>query len=306
MHRVVFGEGDQTLYWAPVDLEGRPVRPGTVTYSLVDLRVAQSDATRVLGSGAASYAGGDTTSSAAAGPAQADPKLVAVSSATGFVVGRMAEILEAGQWERFELADIAGSNLYATRDLRADYSAGATVRGAEATATFPGTEADDELEVEDEGSRYQLSWLYDHGGRSYVVPQAVWLDRYSVVPFIDQRDILRVYPRMTQRAGDLITPAIAGATEDFVARLATANIDSRQYRGSILARVAVRAKALAYLFEWGRTADDLEVAGRFRDDFDRHCEQILTGHEDRETVHVSRADDTQAPPAYQDNILRKP
>ena len=294
-HRVLYNEGDQTLYFAPRDRHGRPSVATTPLYTIEDLRHPDTASDRTIQAQATATVGTETeTTSAAAGKGQADATKITVTDASDFTEGREYLIQDAdGDRESFILwkIDTSGNLLYAREDLQGAYASGATVRAFEMQATFPTAEAADETEVEGGGGPYQVLWEYTINGEKYLTPELIWLTRYSVQPMVTKAEVLMRDPVITRRlntSGINIETAIAAATQDFVAEIEASGKTPDYYRTANTGKVAVTHKALHYIHLWMPTERDSELADYHEERYRRHVDNILTGRPPDGTVEVDR------------------
>jgi len=173
MHRIVFNETSQTLRHVP------PERITSATYVIEDLY--QDEANREVASGNATVDSTATTTDAAAGPAQANPRKVPVTATTGFSVGDHALIASAdgSVWERFVVDGLsAGDYLIADVPLVNTYASGANVYGIDVSASFPDATAADEAYV-DEDRPFRIVWEYTIRGTVYRPQEQIRLVRSS-------------------------------------------------------------------------------------------------------------------------------
>ncbi|MBK6920418.1 MAG: hypothetical protein IPH07_23665 [Deltaproteobacteria bacterium] len=293
-HRVIYNEGAQTLRHVPVDRRGHVVAVGSATYTLVDLRETTTSGDRVLASGSATVGAVSTLLTTAAGAGVADPTLVAVTSATGITAGHTYAIQAIdGRTESFVVERVSGLNVYLAHELVGDYTTADSVVSVEITASFPSTPAADETSLWDGGGPYQITWEYTIGDQLYLVPEIIWLTRYSVQPFVTPHDVLLAYPTLGSRARlrATIDDAIAAATQDYVAECESASKDPTLFRATALSKVAVRERAIAYVLDW---CGEAEPAQKHEDAWRRYMNQILVGVPKTGSVTVSRNDDTAA------------
>lgn len=291
-HRVIYNEGAQTLRHVPVDRRGRVVRVSSATYAIVDLRHPEDGSERAIASGSATVGAVSTALTASAGAGTADPAVIPVTSATGITAGHTYALSTAtGRTESFVVARVDSLNVYATHELVGDYTTSDSVVSVELTASFPSDEADEEPSVWDGGGPYQISWEYTIEDQLYLVPEIVWLTRYSVQPFVTERDVLTLHPTLgtLSRRRVTIPDAIAAATRAFVAEVESAQRDPTLYRPTNLAREAVCEKAVAFVLEWCDRADD---AATHDERFRRYVNQMLVGSPKTGAVTTSRADDS--------------
>lgn len=291
-HRVIYAEGAQTLRHIPVDRQGRAVRVSSATYTMVDLRETEESADRAIASGNATIGSVSTLLTADAGPSALDSHLLPVTSAVGITAGHVYRVLAAdGRSETFRVRRVDGLNVYATHELAGDYGTTALVQDVEIAASFPAAEANDELELQDGAGPYQVTWEYTIDDQLYLVPEIVWLTRYSVQPFITEADVLVAYPTLGSLARRRVTisDGIAAATQDYVAEAESAGRDPTLYRATHLAKVAVRERVIEYVLRW---CSKFEEAAAHEQLWSRYVNQLFVGAPKPGTVTVSRTDNT--------------
>lgn len=294
-HRVYYNEGAQTIRHVPVDRRGRAVRVTSATYTLVDLRESEDGTERELGSGAATVGSVNTLLTATAGAAMANPRLLAVTSATGITAGHQYAVQSAtGRTELFVVDRVDGLNVYTALELSGDYTTADSVVDVELACSFPSGDAADETSLWDGGGPYQVTWEYTIEDQLYLVPEIVWLTRYSVQPFVTSLDVLTGWPTLGSMARYRLSldGAIAAATRDYVVECETAKKDPTLYRPTATAKLAVCERAVAYVMHW---SDSPEKAERHDDAFRRLMNQMLVGAPKTGAVTVSRNDNTAVP-----------
>lgn len=291
MH-VLFNEGAQTIRHVPVDRHGRVTRVVSPSYSIVDLRRSEDDTDRtVQASTAATVDSASTTLTAAAGPSTSDARLLQVASASAFTEGHTYILRHEGNRESFVVhrKDTPNNRIYTQTDLRNAWASGASVLGVEISGTFPATEADDELELEDGAGPYLVLWDYSINSAGYLVPETIWLSRYQIPPFIDEQYVLQAFPsfaRSVRGDGPSVQLAIKVAHDDYVSELEAAGIDPAYMIPSTFAKTTVRMRALEYLFRWRQTEPDTVEADRWAERFDNAIRNIHTGRTPRGTVKI--------------------
>lgn len=296
-NRVLFEGGNHTLVHVP-HVNGRPERlTSGVTYSIVDLQEGDEAADRVVASGTATFGSIDATLDASAGPSQTDNKLISVDDASSiershlYILRKADGLRELVEAER---VDTTGDNVYAVTDLRHDYASGDSLQSIEVSATFPSAEAADEQELFSGAGPYQITWSYTVDGVVFAQPWVFWLTRYTVQPFITERDVTRRNPTIVARSRDRVPmgDAIVAAHDDYLARLEAAGIDPAYHRVGVSAKVAVATRALSYLHRWQTTEDDDEAADRLDEHYQTLMRDLLTGRPDRGVVMVDKDSDT--------------
>lgn len=203
-------------------------RPGTrqasVAWTIEDLRYTIGTAARTLDSGTALVDTATEATTAAAGPGQANPRLLTVASTAGFTVStervpQWYEIVSAaGEREHFELAGLTtNTSLLTKQPLIGTYASGATVQGVmHVTAAILASVLQNEALVEQDPPMRVL-WVYADGTRhqeqlrivredaSDILSAAVLADVRDLFPDIDTRisyqgrDTLPAFVRSTIR-----------------------------------------------------------------------------------------------------------
>lgn len=295
-HRILLGQGDQTIRYVPIDALGRPTRVSSATYTIVDLTEGTTSANRtVVASTAATVDGVSTTLSAAAGRTASNSRLLTVASTSSIVSGHSYLLATAdgdGHRELVTAERVATGAVHALRDIQGIYASSDTLRGIEIAATFPSSVANDEdLAIRDHRD-YQVVWSFEIGGRAYLVPERITVERYSVVPWIGSEDVLRGYPALGRRVGAAsVHDALAIATEEIEGELEASRINPAYYRPSTVGRIAVRYLALHYLFQQLGGEEDQTLAETYRARFKTQILQMISNSPPEARI-VSRQDDT--------------
>lgn len=300
---VIYGEGTQALRFVPIDRHGEPYRVTAATYTLEDLRLSPSSPDRVVASGAATITSNIRTIQLACGPSQPDPKYIKVNVVTALEENRTYRIRQLGRYEAFrvERVYVAPDNVvYSHFDLQNDWnpsdSGSLVIEDIEISANFPSSEADNEDNVINGGGPYQLLWEYDIVSNSLVsehhlVPQEVWIKRYSVDPLITSDDVLQAYPTIGGRARGRISiwQSVNVASQEWVGDMEAAGKDVAYYRSTNAAKLAVRYKALEYIFRWMQTESDSAQADRFERKYIDLMNSMLVGMPPHGTVVIDRS-----------------
>lgn len=313
-HRVLYGEGAQTLRFIPIGPDGRPNRVTSATYRIDDMRWSTDGAERVVVAAgtAAVLSAASATLSSAGGANASNPQRLHVDNVTSFVDGRRY-LLSTADGSSREVIQCSGIDAGATRyifslhDIQGIYPVGSTLQAIELEATFPALEANDETEVEEGGGPYQVLWDFSVAGRAYLVPQEIWLVRYSVQPWIDETDVLMAYPVLAQRVRNRATvqKAISTATADVVAQLEGARLNPEEWRLSTQGKVAVRDRSIQYLLMWQQTGDDDLRAERWNQSYLATMQNILVGHPGR-VVRIDGRSDEQSTDIEIDAYFKRP
>lgn len=272
MERIIYGGGDQPVRFIPHDLHGNPVVVGTADWVILDLRESEESAERTVASGTATQDITNASTISAAGPTQADRYNLVVST-TNMTAGFDYLLTDQnGYSETFRAKMILSSVVVrAEHPISRDYSNGATVRGLVCEATFPGTEADDEDNLDINGGPYEVRWTYTHNGVVYSRSQSVFIRRTDPDPMISEQFLLDACPTIADRIGERVTArqAINVATLDFIADIESRGLDPAQLRGGHAAQVAVRERALAWIY--AHFPGDTNDAAR-----ERHADRYTT------------------------------
>ena len=289
-HEILYSGGAQSIYHVPRDRDARASYVASATYQIVDLTRGEDDPDReiVAAATAATVDSTSTTTDAAAGPGQSDARVIPVTSEAGFTVGHVYQISQDDTSEVFQVAGTETGSLLAQHGLRNDYTTGATVRGIELAASFPSGEAADETDMKAGGGPYAVIWDYTIAGREYNPLEEIWVLRYSVQPIITETDVLRAWPLANDlaRGRGSVVEAISVATEDFIARLEASGRKPELFHHSIVARVCVREKALAFLKRWQKQDED---ADRHDEAYARLMNDLTTGQFPERTAEVDHA-----------------
>ncbi len=195
---IAFGVTGQLVYLdAP---EGRPSSVTATVYESGD--GDDQDAETAIGA-ASVESGPNTTTTAAAGASQADPRAIAVTSATGIVVGREYQIRDAsGLRERLVVESLSGTSVKARHRLHNDYASGAAFESTRVQATIDATWVADETNLEDDRAElpaYRIRWAYVVGGLTYVADTFFDLVRYPGKTTVTPADVERLHPGWLDR-----------------------------------------------------------------------------------------------------------
>lgn len=140
----------------------------------------------------------NTTTSAAAGASQSDPKSVSLTSATGVAVGRSFVITAAaGHFEMVEVVGISGTTATLRHPLINDYASGSTFQSTRITAAVDASWVAAEDNLSDEEStapRYRAFWVYTLGGAIHRRATSFDLVRYAASHNVTPIAVDRDYP----------------------------------------------------------------------------------------------------------------
>lgn len=307
-HRVLLGQGDQTIRYVPIDALGRPTRVASATYTIVDLTEGSTSSNRtVVASTAATVDAVSTILTAAAGRTASNSRLLSIDSTSGILSGHSYLLATAdgdGHRELVTAERVATGAVHALREVQGIYATSDTLQGIELSATFPAAVADDEdLAIRDRRD-YQIVWSFEINSRAYLVPERITVERYSVVPWIGPEDVLRGHPMLKSR----LRPgsehdALAVATEEIEGELEASGINPAYYRPSTVGRIAVRYLALDYLFrQVGGGEADQTLAETYRARFKTQILQLIANAPPDARI-VSRQNDTSHAVGDYTNIL---
>lgn len=311
-HVVKFGQGAHTLRHVPMDEFGRPQRISSATYTIVDTREPEESAAReVVASTAATLGSASTTLDETAGPtaSHGDPNRIPVAAVTNFAAGR-TYLLERADGSARETVvvvgiDSANARLYSLYPVQHDYAVSDLIRACELEGTFPSDDASDEESLQDGGGPYQVLWIYTMNGRSWCVPEAIWLSRYDFAPLCTDVSVLTLNPMLADRGKGRfsVRMALSAAMDDLVAELMSANVEPAQYRLSPVITQAARHKAVEYMLRWCQTPADDARADIHRSEYRRLVDNLLTGKVGAHVVKLDQGSDTAAPSAQVDAFM---
>lgn len=291
--RVLYGQGAQTLYFVPRDEYGRPSEATTPFATIVDLRKAEGASDRTVEARAAiTVSSASEALTAAAGPSQADARLLTVADTSGFTEGRSYLLKKTdGQREQVTIERIdSATAFHAQEPLEQDFAISDTLVGFELHVDFPSSEASDEGDFDDQGGPYQVLWEYTVNGQKYLVPEVIWLVRYSVVPLISVADVKGAFPTLASRINDRfgLERAVVMASQDYAGDLQAAGKSEVYLRAPLAGRKAQRCKAIEWALRW---IGDHEDADRWEDRYDKLMGDLLTGRAPVGTVEVDPVND---------------
>ncbi len=291
-HRIRYGGGARTLYHVPRDRHGRVRLPGSATYTIVRLWKHEDASDReVVASTAATIDSASTTLSGSAGPAQANPRLLPVTSSAPFVVGHHYLLSQGELSELVTVEGIDTAQVLVSHELRHDYTTGADLDGVEITGTFPSDDAADESDLQAGGGPYGVIWAYTFGGVPAYVFEEAWVVRYTTQPLITTADLLQRWPIAQEicKGRWKIEDAIAAASQDFYADVEEAGRDPHGLRHSSVAQLCVADRAFEYVERWAGTTDSLAHADLLRQDYERRVRNLLTGQTPTRTAEVQQS-----------------
>lgn len=188
-------------------LRHRPaMRQASIAWVLEDLRYDVDNAARTLDSGAAAVDAATEATTAAAGPGQANPRLITVASTAGFTVStervpQWYEIVSAaGEREHFELAGLTtNASLITKAPLIGTYASGSTVQGVmHTTAAILAAVLQDEQRVIGDWPMRVL-WVYADGARHQEQVRLVREDAADLFAAAVMADVRSLFPDVDTR-----------------------------------------------------------------------------------------------------------
>jgi hypothetical protein len=294
---ILYAQGAQPLRAVPVDAVGVERLVTAATYVVVDLREAEGTSRRsVVASTAATLPTVTTTITAAAGPSQANPRAVAITSATGVRVGGVYLLRDTtgAVEEAVTVARLVGTNIELTRGLTRAFANGSAFLGLEISGSFPSDVAADETRLDGGGGPLQVVWSYTIGSTLYVQPSDLWITRYGVAPWVRVDEVYKFFPGFAGYTGQQIDPhsAIAAATEEFAELLASSGRDPAYMRGNPSSTLYVCKRALVHMIRGTRSPEMQPLAADFAAEAQGHASNLVTGRPPVRTTMVDHATDT--------------
>lgn len=294
-----YAQGAQTVRLVPIDAQGMPRVVSSATYQIDDLREAElTDRRAVVASTAATLSTVATTITAAAGPSTANPRRVALTSATGVRVGGVYLLRDTtgAVEEAITVARLVSTSLETTRPITRAFATGAAFVGLEAEGTFPSIVAADETRLESGGGPFQVTWTYTIGSVVYVQPHEKWLTRYSFSPWVRPDEIYRFLPGLASSSGDTVDPheAIAAATEEFAELMAASGRDPVYLRGAPSSTLYICKRALVHVCRGSRSEALQLMAETFAGEAKAHADNLVIGRPPMRTSVVSHVDNLAA------------
>lgn len=159
--------------------DGRPASVTSVTIHATDA----DDSTIAATCTGATIDSVSTTTTAAAGDETGEPSTIALTSATGVVVGRTYLLQDAsGLNEWVVVAAVSSNTVTAKHNLRNEYATGATFKSTRIYATVPDAwaAATNNLTSPEKRTGYRVRWVYvGSDGKTHTVQTTVALVRYQ-------------------------------------------------------------------------------------------------------------------------------
>lgn len=310
-HRIVYGQGAETLYHVSRDRHGRPTVVGSATYVILDMREGETSSQReVVASTAATLDSGSATTSAAAGRSTADATLLTVDDASDFAEGDriLVAATDGGHRELATVHATTATTINTRAPLSGVYASGSSVSGIEMSGVFPSSEANDADEtVEDGGGMYQIVWTYTIDGEVWNVAEPIWVTRYSLQPWATEEEVIRKHPAIKKRVSPTtMSDALVHATEDVAAALEIVGKDPRQFRLGLAGRLAVIYGALAYIFDQFGGEEDARLAEKYEERSMYFREGLTTGRTPYQTQGHSLSHDEPTTAATESDFFAAP
>lgn len=148
-------------------------RPTSATFTVLRAFIEIDDAANPEFSGAATLDTVNTTLTAAAGPAQADPQQLALASYVGLSTTDAQYLIAAnGVSERLNLNEVAATYARTRLALQYDYPIGATVLSTRLTAAIDDTFIQNISKISDLSDTYpdyRVKWTIIYAGKTYIL-----------------------------------------------------------------------------------------------------------------------------------------
>ncbi|TXH41028.1 MAG: hypothetical protein E6Q97_38490 [Desulfurellales bacterium] len=195
MFDLVFGISGQTL-----NRRVLPGRPSTASFAVFSDRVGDDETAQF--SGTATIDATTTTTTAAAGYNTANPRALALTSATGFVVGRKYLLSGSGQREWVEPIELVGNAMTVRHAISGNYASGAMLESTYITAAVDDIWAASTASLSDAlnpWADYRVRWQYQVAGVDYVEYDELDLLRKNAMHNISIDDLAARMPGLRDR-----------------------------------------------------------------------------------------------------------
>lgn len=274
-HTVIFEKGDQDVTSVAYRDDAEPFVPAAPTYGIVDLRHTDTSSERVIvAAGTVPTQGAISLAVSAAGPAEADPRVITIASIAGLVEG-----------ERFLLTDQVGIREVVTIDslpsatsvqlrtpIARNYLATSLLVSIENTATFPSAEAADEDEVKTGGGPYAIDWDFDGVLRREII----WVRRTSDRTWAAPEDLRLLDQTLEAEIGASFQfwGFIQQAHRDVRDDLRMASIDANRIDGTTMRSI------VTYKAAWhgrSQTGDSEKLAKKYDDRYRGLISSVIEG-----------------------------
>lgn len=300
LHEVYFGGGNQSLVHVPL------ARPSSASYAIEDLTESDDGAARfiVAAATAATVDSYNQTLSAAAGPREADPRLVTFTTGTAPTVGVWYALEHAdGRSERVLCVGGTTTTLRCSVPLAGSFPIGSTIRGIQTSGTFPLAAAADEDRFEnDEPCR--VTWSYTMRGLTWNISELVRLQRSRA----EARHLAEVagalqlgWPELVMQAcptPDALDQIVRYAARRIDARLRGKSIEPAEFFSGTQGFDVLLQRSLLHLADLGHYPKTRQ-AEAFREDcrkeFALLWDGLTVGQSGKGTIDLDRGTDTAGP-----------
>jgi hypothetical protein len=295
VHEIAYGGGTQALVHVP------PSRVSSATVFVEDLTKADDASDRfIVASGAATVDSYNITTTAAAGAAQADPRLMTHAGSAATVGTTYAIEAADGRTELFVADAASATTIRAKTALSGAYASGSTVRGTQLSVDFPSASAADEDLFEDNPA-IRVTWVYTCQGTTYRVAEIVRLVRNKS----SQRNLGEVETALRQRWPELVKSIapygsalrehVRGQADRLDARLRGKGLDPEQLLAGVAGFELLLQRCVLHFAESGHhpaTRDPQMFVDEQSREFARLWEHITVGHSSVGAADVDRISDT--------------
>jgi hypothetical protein len=292
------------------------VRQATADWVLEDLLRSDTDAARILDDGTNVAVDAATqVTTAAAGPSTANPRSIAMTDTTGFVVRHDIETgdpvatfeivsVTTGELERFVLAGVqTNAALIATAPLRGSFPSGSTVRGVElVTAALDPAVLQDEQRMQGDWPM-RMTWTFPDGSEFRELVRLVRspgghdlnVDRALA-------DILLLFPdastRMLYNGHDTLPGHVRVTVRNMRADALALDIDFENWLTGEQGHWALVWRTLWHLAELGNAPggdqrnDPRQWATYCKDEYDKRWNSLTIGEAGPEVLEIDPVSDT--------------
>lgn len=288
-HRLRYNETGQTLSHV-----SQP-RQATVTWALEDLRYTDSSASRTLDSGTAVVDSATEVTTAAAGPGQANPRLLSVASTTGFSVGTTYEVVSTtGESELVRLAGlVTDTSLIVEHPLMAAYPLGSTVRGVtHTTAAILASVLQDETRMRSDYPM-RVVWTYASGVHRQEQVRLVRDDNADAMVDKVIEDCRDVFPDLDTRQAyhgrNVMAPHVRAVIRQFRADALEKGIDVERWLTGEQGHWAVVWRTLHHLAKIGNVPANVEpsvFADYAGSEYQKRWNGLTVGEASKEVLEI--------------------
>lgn len=290
VHKVIHGEGAQTLTLIPHDADGRPIHVTVGTFEIVDLIESETSPVRVLADGNITHDAIEIAIDTSAGPSEPNKSYFELEDGDTLEVGETYllgdELIVVERIDEEVALDTDA--VYTRTAIRNDHEDGTFLRSCRIKCQFPALVADEDYDKK-LGGPFMVIWRFESGGVKYCVGEQIFIDRFSERPMVAATDVLQAYPSLATRVRDVakVEDAISVATDDFLAEVEAAGRSPSSFKTSRAGKMAIRNKAIEYLLRWQQTEQDTENAGVWEEKYRSLMSSLLNGVPPNSTVSVA-------------------